>query len=159
MYDHTEIFLVANPIGRYSIGDRIPGLRTEDGSLTIFMQKDKPEKPGRACQLVANTQRGFPADPAMYEPHESVFDGSYELPPITRRSSSRYPDADELRTRRRPEEATIGQSPTHDRPSKRPGRCRGTEDKSSYGDSLVRWTWASVSKRSRIRASQPVLIA
>ena len=35
--------LVANPIDRYSIGDRTPGLKTaEDGSVTIFMQADSP---------------------------------------------------------------------------------------------------------------------
>ena len=39
MYDTPDFFLVANPIRRYSIGDRTPGLHTaDDGSLTIFMQ-------------------------------------------------------------------------------------------------------------------------
>ena len=28
MYDVPEFYLVANPIDRYSIGDRTPGLRT-----------------------------------------------------------------------------------------------------------------------------------
>ena len=36
MYDVPDFFLVANPIDRYSIGDRTPGLvRGADGSLTI----------------------------------------------------------------------------------------------------------------------------
>ena len=39
MYDVPDYYLVANPIGRYSIGDRTPGLRYgDDGSVTITMQ-------------------------------------------------------------------------------------------------------------------------
>ena len=46
MYDTPNFFLVANPIGRYSIGDRTPGLNiADDGSLTIFMQRDEPQSP------------------------------------------------------------------------------------------------------------------
>jgi hypothetical protein len=41
MYDLPDFYLVANPIGRYSIGDRTPGLRRDaDGSLTIVIQHD-----------------------------------------------------------------------------------------------------------------------
>ena len=43
MYDVPDFYLVANPIDRYSIGDRTPGLQTgDDGSVTITMQKDSP---------------------------------------------------------------------------------------------------------------------
>jgi hypothetical protein len=43
MYDLPDFYLVANPIGRYSIGDRTPGLRRDaDGSLTIVIQHDQP---------------------------------------------------------------------------------------------------------------------
>jgi hypothetical protein len=43
MYDVPDFYLVANPIDRYSIGDRTPGLKTaDDGSVTIFMQADSP---------------------------------------------------------------------------------------------------------------------
>ena len=46
MYDMPDFFLVANPIERYSIGDRTPGLvRGEDGSLTIHMQHEQPTDP------------------------------------------------------------------------------------------------------------------
>lgn len=44
--DTPNFYLVANPIGRYSIGDRTPELHTgDDGSLTIFMQKEEPDSP------------------------------------------------------------------------------------------------------------------
>jgi hypothetical protein len=43
MYDVPDYYLVANPLDRYSIGDRTPGLRTsDDGSVTIYMQHDSP---------------------------------------------------------------------------------------------------------------------
>ncbi len=43
MYDADEFYLVANAIDRYSIGDRTPGLKYgEDGSLTLYIQKDSP---------------------------------------------------------------------------------------------------------------------
>ncbi len=43
MYDTPAYYLVANPIDRYSIGDRTPGLRRDpDGSLTIYIQRDDP---------------------------------------------------------------------------------------------------------------------
>ena len=86
MYGTPEFFLVANPIGRYSIGDRTPGLRTEDGSLTLFMQKDEPESPDERANWLPTPSGDFRPILRMYEPHESVFDGRYELPPITRRS-------------------------------------------------------------------------
>jgi len=41
MYN-TKYNLVANPINRYSLGDR-SGMKTDkDGSLTIYVQKDLP---------------------------------------------------------------------------------------------------------------------
>jgi hypothetical protein len=46
MYDATDFFLIENPIGRYSIGDRTPGLEmAEDGSLTIALQHVEPDDP------------------------------------------------------------------------------------------------------------------
>ena len=37
-------FFVENPIGRYSIGDRTPGLIVEpDGKLEILIQSERPE--------------------------------------------------------------------------------------------------------------------
>ncbi len=85
MYDTPEFFLVKNPIGRYSIGDRTPGLRTSDGSLTIFMQTDQPDSPDERANWLPTPSGDFRPILRMYEPDESVFDGRYELPPITRR--------------------------------------------------------------------------
>ena len=86
MYDTPEFFLVANPIDRYSIGDRTPGLHTaEDGSLTIVMQHDEPAEPERAGQLAADARRARSGRScACTSRDDAVFDGSYELPPIVR---------------------------------------------------------------------------
>jgi hypothetical protein len=86
MYDTPDFYLVANPIGRYSIGDRTPGLRTaEDGSLSIVMQRDEPSAPAEKANWLPTPAGDFRPILRMYEPDAAVFDGSYELPPITRR--------------------------------------------------------------------------
>ena len=87
MYDTPEFFLVENPIQRYSIGDRTPGLHTaDDGSLTIILQRDAPEDPDERANWLPTPEGDFRPILRMYEPHESVFDGAFVLPPITRRT-------------------------------------------------------------------------
>ncbi|HTT29486.1 MAG TPA: DUF1254 domain-containing protein [Solirubrobacteraceae bacterium] len=83
MYDNTDFFLVANPINRYSIGDRTPGLqRDADGALRIALQHDEPAEPERRANWLPTPDGGFRPILRMYEPHPAVFDGKYELPPI-----------------------------------------------------------------------------
>jgi len=85
MYDTPDFYLVENPIGRYSIGDRTPGLHyAEDGSLTIVIQRDEPSEPERRANWLPAPAGTFRPILRMYEPDSAVFDGSYELPPITR---------------------------------------------------------------------------
>jgi hypothetical protein len=85
MYDTPDFYLVANAIDRYSIGDRTPGLRTaDDGSLTIVMQREPPDDPARRANWLPTPAGKFRPILRMYEPREAVFDGGYELPPITR---------------------------------------------------------------------------
>ncbi len=82
MYDLPEFFLVANPIDRYSIGDRTPGLEyAGDGSLTIVIQHDAPADPANWLPTPAGAFRPILR---MYSPDAAVFDGTYELPPIVR---------------------------------------------------------------------------
>ena len=85
MYDTPDFFLVANAIDRYSIGDRTPGLHAgDDGSLTIVMQPDEPSEPERRANWLPTPAGTFRPILRMYEPDDAVFDGRYELPPITR---------------------------------------------------------------------------
>jgi hypothetical protein len=85
MYDNSDFFLVANPIDRYSIGDRTPGLdRDASGGLTIVMQRDEPGEPRRRANWLPTPAGGFRPILRMYAPDERVLDGRYELPPIQR---------------------------------------------------------------------------
>ena len=85
MYDLPDFYLVANPIERYSIGDRTRGLQLdEDGSLTIVMQADEPSTPEARANWLPTPRGDFRPLLRMYEPEAGVFDGGYELPPITK---------------------------------------------------------------------------
>ncbi|UYM07703.1 DUF1254 domain-containing protein [Solicola gregarius] len=85
MYDATDFYLVANPINRYSVGDRTPGLHLDpDGSMTIRMQSHEPTDPAARANWLPTPAGAFRPILRMYEPDEAVFDGRYELPPITK---------------------------------------------------------------------------
>ncbi len=81
-------FFVDNPIGRYSIGDRTPGLqKAADGSLTLYLQRERPEGDRLANWLPA------PNGPMRlmlraYEPEEALIEGRYRAPGVQRNSPS-----------------------------------------------------------------------
>ncbi|WP_144143626.1 DUF1254 domain-containing protein [Paraburkholderia sp. BCC1884] len=80
MYDLPARHLVANPINRYSIGDRTHGLKYgADGSLDIYVQQASPGPDKQSNWLPA------PAGPynviaRIYGPEESVFNGTWTFP-------------------------------------------------------------------------------
>ncbi|WP_308409598.1 DUF1254 domain-containing protein [Streptomyces sp. A3M-1-3] len=83
MYDSPDHYLVANPLGRYSVGDRIPGLRyAADGSLTLVLQRDRPTDPDEAANWLPTPAGDFRPMVRLYTPREEVLDGTYRLPPI-----------------------------------------------------------------------------
>ncbi|MBK6511960.1 MAG: DUF1214 domain-containing protein [Haliea sp.] len=90
-YDlQSSTALIANPIGRYSIGDRTPGLEfNADGTLDIYIQKDEPEQ-GRSNWLPVG-EGPFMMVVRIYEPGPGVFDGSYRLPPLQRLPAAQLP--------------------------------------------------------------------
>ena len=84
MYDIPGFLLVANPIDRYSIGDRTPGLQVaEDGSLTIYLQHDSPG-PDKAANWLPTPEGEFRPIMRMYQPRPEVLSGDYRLPAINR---------------------------------------------------------------------------
>jgi hypothetical protein len=84
MYDVPEFYLVANPIDRYSIGDRTPGLQTDaDGSLTIYLQQDAPG-PDKEANWLPTPAGAFRPVMRMYQPQQPVLDGTYVLPAVRR---------------------------------------------------------------------------
>jgi len=84
MYDHLRYYLVANPIDRYSIGDRTPGLRCgEDGSLTIYLQHDAPD-PSRVSNWLPVPAGRFRTVLRAYQPGSAILDRTHRLPGATR---------------------------------------------------------------------------
>ncbi len=84
MYDADRYYLVENPINRYSIGDRTPGLQCNaDGSLDIYIQHAAPD-PDRESNWLPSPDGLFRPILRMHQPDASILDGRYVLPPIRR---------------------------------------------------------------------------
>jgi hypothetical protein len=82
MYDVPKYLLVANPIDRYSIGDRTPGLEVaDDGSLTIYLQHESPG-PDKEANWLPAPAGDFRPVMRMYQPRAEVLSGDYKLPAI-----------------------------------------------------------------------------
>jgi hypothetical protein len=85
MYNLPNYYLVANPIERYSIGDRTPGIEYgEDGSLTITIQTDQPDPGIERANWLPAPAGDFRPILRMYEPRSAILDGSYQIPGIVR---------------------------------------------------------------------------
>ncbi|MBC5785746.1 DUF1254 domain-containing protein [Ramlibacter sp. USB13] len=83
MYRRSDCLFVANPIDRYSIGDRTPGLRTDaDGSLAIRVQASDPG-PGFNW-LPAPPGEPFYVVLRLYQPQREHLDFHYRYPPLRR---------------------------------------------------------------------------
>ena len=85
MYDAQtdgRYYLVENPIGRYSIGDRTPGLvREADGSIIILIQRDRPEGAMAANWLPAPAGTMRLALRA-YMPRAELIERKWRVPPL-----------------------------------------------------------------------------
>jgi hypothetical protein len=82
MYNSKDYF-VDNPINRYAIGDRTPGLKyNTDGSLDIYIQHDNPGKDRESNWLPAPTDDKFSLALRLYIPQEVIFKGQYQFPPV-----------------------------------------------------------------------------
>jgi len=85
MYSVPDFYLIENPIDRYSIGDRTPGvILDDDGALTITISHERPAGGKEAANWLPAPAGDFRPVMRMYEPDSSVLDGGYEFPPITR---------------------------------------------------------------------------
>lgn len=84
LYRGDSLTLVKNPINRFSIGDRTPGLiYNKDGSLDIYIQKDRPQG-DKAANWLPCGDKEFNLMTRLYGPSPSILDGSYKLPPVMR---------------------------------------------------------------------------
>lgn len=80
MYNLPQRLLVANPIKRYSIGDRTAGLKTgADGSLEIYLQHDAPGGAKDANWLPTPSGPFFMVL-RMYGPKDTLIKGEWKRP-------------------------------------------------------------------------------
>jgi hypothetical protein len=83
LYRRSDCLLVANPIGRHSIGDRTHGLQHDaDGSLGISIQADDPG-PGKNW-LPSPAGEGFYLTLRLYQPQREHLEGTFSYPPLRR---------------------------------------------------------------------------
>jgi hypothetical protein len=83
MYRRSDCLFVDNPIGRYSIGDRTPGLRRDaGGGLTIRIQAEDPGADHN--WLPAPAQEPLYVVLRLYQPHADHLAFRYEYPPLWR---------------------------------------------------------------------------
>ena len=81
--DDGQFFFTDNPLDRYAIGDRTPGLKTNpDGSLDIWIGHADPG-PERAANWLPAPAGPFALFMRAYLPKPELLDGHYRLPPIT----------------------------------------------------------------------------
>lgn len=76
-------YFVDNPINRYAIGDRTPGLkRGADGSLSIWMTRSDPGGDASSNWLPAPPDENFVLTLRAYIPQQRMLDGQYILPKV-----------------------------------------------------------------------------
>ncbi|EJM24774.1 hypothetical protein PMI22_00598 [Pseudomonas sp. GM21] len=83
MYD-KESYLVPNTLNRYALGDRSHLTFDDDGSLTLYIQKDSPGGDKKANWLPTPAQGGFKLALRLYAPKSEVTNGEW-VPPAVKR--------------------------------------------------------------------------
>jgi len=84
MYDPTYN-LTDNPINRYSIGDRIKGLKKDaDGGLTIYIQNTSPGKDKESNWLPSTQSGPFLLILRTYIPGEEILEQKWAPPPVVK---------------------------------------------------------------------------
>jgi hypothetical protein len=85
LYEATpegQFFFTDNPLDRYAIGDRTPGLATNaDGSLDIWIGHERPG-PERESNWLPAPAGPFALFMRAYLPRPELLEGRYRLPPV-----------------------------------------------------------------------------
>jgi len=81
MYD-AEGFPVANPLNRFSIGDRNPLVFNADGSLDLYVQHDDPGADRQANWLPAPAAGALGLTMRLYAPRPEALDGRWDPPVV-----------------------------------------------------------------------------
>ena len=82
MFNLPQRLLVDNPIQRYSIGDRTPGLKKgQDGSLEIYLQHDSPGT-DKESDWLPTPKAPFFLVSRMHGPKQPLIDGTWKEPAL-----------------------------------------------------------------------------
>jgi hypothetical protein len=73
-------YLVANPINRYSVGDRSGLAPNADGSIDIYIQNKAPA--GHESNWLPAPSGNFKLWLRAYQPGEAILSGAYHVPPV-----------------------------------------------------------------------------
>ncbi len=73
-------YLVANPIDRYSVGDRSGLVPNADGSIDIYLQHAAPA--GHEANWLPSPSGDFKLWLRVYQPGAAVLSGAYHVPPV-----------------------------------------------------------------------------
>ena len=85
MYTLPERLLVPNPLQRYSIGNRTPGLRLgADGSLEIYLQSENPG-PDKVANWLPAPAGPFFFVARLYGPSAAALSGRWSMPALVER--------------------------------------------------------------------------
>ena len=71
---------VANPINRYSVGDRSGLVPNADGSIDIYIQN--AASAGHESNWLPAPKNNFILWLRVYEPGAAILDGTYKVPPV-----------------------------------------------------------------------------
>ena len=83
MYDEKTFNLIENPIKRYSIGDRTPGVNyNDDGSLDVYIRHERPDE--QESNWLPSPCHEFYIILRLYNPKKSALDLTWQVPGIER---------------------------------------------------------------------------
>jgi hypothetical protein len=85
-----DMFFTEHPSGRYTIGDRTPGLTFgDDGSLELVLSHDEPPTvaDGRPVNWLPVPEGPFVLMLRLYLPGDAVLEGDYRYPAVRRIAS------------------------------------------------------------------------
>lgn len=83
MYDDKQFF-TDNPINRFAIGDRDDLKFNDDGSLTLYIQRDSPGKAKESNWLPAPKSGGFSMNLRLYWPKTEALEGTWKPAAVKR---------------------------------------------------------------------------
>jgi len=81
---YRDNFYVRNSLNRYGVLSSMPLKFNPDGSLDVYLQKDSPGKEKESNWLPIPPSGSYNVTVRVYQPRQSLLDGTYKLPPITK---------------------------------------------------------------------------